>query len=70
MKGIYVIRATIVVILCIAFLVMFYNFTKNKHIKIELIQGAGNNIAIKWDDIKNDGEFIKNHPEIIEKLRD
>jgi hypothetical protein len=49
---------------------MFYNFTKNKHIKIELIQGAGNNIAIKWDDIKNDGEFIKNHPEIIEKLRD
>lgn len=49
---------TAIIIICIVFLILFYNFTKNKHIKIEMVSATGSNCDIFMDNLKNDEKCV------------
>jgi hypothetical protein len=46
-----------IIAICIVFLVLFYNFTKSKYIKVMLIPDKGNNFEISVDNLKQDEEY-------------
>lgn len=52
---------TAIIVICIAFLVLFYNFTKHKYIKVMIIPDAGYNFEIKMDNMRQDEEYASKH---------
>jgi hypothetical protein len=50
---------TSIIIICIVFLILFYNFTKLKYIKVMVIPDNSHNAKIIVDDSKNEIKFIE-----------
>ena len=51
----------LIIIICIVFLILFYNFTKIKYIKVMVISSVGQQYEITMDNLKADQNYAEKH---------
>jgi hypothetical protein len=50
---------TAIIIICVVFLVLFYNFTKLKYFKVMVIGNPGNQYEITMDNLNAEQDYAK-----------